>query len=92
MGEFIPFFAISAVFGVGAFALWTEHLRKLAKIEAEAAAARDTHQSRDLEERLRVLERIVTDHGYDVARQIEALREPGEVAARTGSVRAKEML
>ena len=32
-----------------------------------------------LEERVRVLERIVTDRGYDVATQIEALRDQRRV-------------
>ena len=33
----------------------------------------------EMEERLRVLERIVTDRGYDVASQIEALRDTQRV-------------
>ena len=33
-------------------------------------------------ERVQVLERIITDRGYDVATQIEALRETGQVDAR----------
>ena len=35
----------------------------------------------DLEERVRVLERIVTDSGYNVATQIEALRDQRSVEA-----------
>jgi hypothetical protein len=31
-----------------------------------------------LEDRIRVLERIVTDHNYSLARDIEALRGPGD--------------
>ena len=41
---------------------------------AEKAALYANH-SAELEARLRVLERIVTDRGYDVATQIEALRD-----------------
>jgi hypothetical protein len=33
----------------------------------------------DLEDRVRVLERIVTDSGYNVATQIEALRDQRRV-------------
>ncbi|MGB3739541.1 MAG: hypothetical protein WA948_09325 [Pontixanthobacter sp.] len=33
----------------------------------------------DLENRVKVLERIVTDRGYDVAAQIEALRDTRDV-------------
>lgn len=35
-----------------------------------------------LEQRVRVLERIVTDSGYTLASQIEALRDPHPVAVR----------
>ena len=35
-----------------------------------------------LEQRVRVLERIVTDSGYTLASQIEALRDPRPVIAR----------
>jgi hypothetical protein len=45
---------------------------------AEKAAQYAAH-NREIEERLRVLERIVTDKGYDVATQIEALRDQHRV-------------
>ena len=48
----------------------------------EAKASRngvDAEAYARLEARLRVLERIVTDRGYDVATQIEALRDQREV-------------
>ncbi|MBW8755813.1 MAG: hypothetical protein JF595_17030, partial [Sphingomonadales bacterium] len=45
-----------------------------AHLSAEKAAQYAAH-NRELEERVRVLERIVTDKGYDVAAQIEALRD-----------------
>lgn len=61
-------------------AIWTQHQRKLEEIRAKAlgevgnqAAAR----AAALEERVRVLEAIVTDKSYDVASQIEALRDSG---------------
>ena len=41
---------------------------------AEKAAQYASH-NQALEDRVRVLERIVTDKGYDVATQIEALRD-----------------
>ena len=40
---------------------------------AENAAQQAAH-SQELEDRVRVLERIITDRGFDVATQIEALR------------------
>ena len=66
--------------------IWTKHLQKIAEINA-TATAQDTaekaaqyaaHNAR-LEDRLQVLERIVTDRGYDVATQIEALRDTRQV-------------
>jgi len=67
------------------FIVWTKHQRKLAELQmantAEKAAQYASH-SRELEERVRVLERIVTDGGYDTALQIEALRDAREVEAQ----------
>jgi IS5 family transposase len=65
-------------------AIWTRHQRKMAEMQiqatAEKAAQYATHTS-ELEARVRVLERIVTDKGYDVASQIEALRDAKKVEA-----------
>lgn len=52
------------------------------KLEVEALhaaekAAQYAARSSELEERVRVLEQIVTDSGAQTAAQIEALREPG---------------
>ncbi len=46
----------------------------LASQTAEKAAQYAAHTSQ-LEERLRVVERIVSDKGYDIALQIDALRD-----------------
>jgi len=51
------------------------------KLEIEAMnaaekAAQYASQSREIEERLRVVEQIVTDSGVHTAAQIEALRQP----------------
>lgn len=65
-------------------AIWTKHKQKIAEMQvqttAEKAAQYATHNT-ELEERVRVLERIVTDRGYDVATQIEALRDARKVEA-----------
>jgi hypothetical protein len=67
-------------------AIWTTHQRKLEEIRAKAlgevsnqAAAR----AAALEERVRTLEAIVTDRGYDIASQIEALRVSDATAPHT---------
>ncbi len=56
---------------------WIAYKEKALALTAEGAAGRATNA--ELEERLRVLERIVTDKGYDVASQIEALRDTRRV-------------
>ena len=80
----IPIIALS----IPIVAIWTKHQQKIAEMQvkstaelsAEKAAQYASH-TRELEERVRVLERIVTDKGYDVATQIEALRDTGKVEA-----------
>ena len=46
-------------------------------------AAQYAAQTERLEARVRVLEQIVTDKGYDTAAQIEALRTPRLTAGKT---------
>lgn len=69
-------------------AIWTRHQSKMAELRIESTAeasaekaAQYASHTRELEERVRVLERIVTDKGYDVASQIEALRDARKVEA-----------
>lgn len=88
----IPIIALS----IPIVAIWTKHQQKIAEMQvsktaditAEKAAQYAAH-TRELEERVRVLERIVTDKGYDVASQIEALRDTRKVEAMLES-REKE--
>ena len=68
------------------FAIWTVHQRKIEEIRAQATAekaAQYAARSERLEERVRVLERIITDRGTSLANEIEALRS--EDAAITAS-------
>lgn len=65
-------------------ALMTRHRRKMAEMEIKATAekaAQYAATNTELEQRVRVLERIVTDKGYDVAAQIEALRDARKIEA-----------
>lgn len=86
----IPIMALSIPF----FAMWLKHREKMmdrqidttSEATAEKAAQYASHV-KDIEDRVRVLERIVTDRGYDIATQIEALRDQrrvdgGEAATR----------
>lgn len=73
-----------APFAVAGLAIWTRHQRKLAELQIAATAekaAQYASEKSQLEERVRVLERIVTDGGYDTALQIEALRDARAVEA-----------
>lgn len=57
--------------------------------EAQALRAENTElraQLAKVDQRMRVLERIVTDKGYDVAERIEALRDHREGGAAAGGV------
>ena len=78
----IPIIALS----IPIVAIWTKHQQKLAEMGLETTAtasaekaAQYATQIQRLEDRVQVLERIVTDKGYDVATQIEALRDTRSV-------------
>ena len=53
------------------------HREKQLELEAQVASARaaDPEYTKQIEERLRVLERIVTDQGHGIAHEIERLRD-----------------
>ena len=88
--EMIVFFIPILGILLGFFGVWTAHKQKLAKLEverlqAQAAASQgrtgeQAVQIAELEDRMRVMERITTDSGVNVAQQIESLR--GEPAPR----------
>ncbi len=74
----IPFAGI----GVGVFAIWTSHQQKIMKMQSAISAEKAAQyavNNEQLEQRVRVLERIVTDKGFDLASQIEDLRDPPEM-------------
>lgn len=79
----IPIMALSIPF----FVIWTKHKQKIAEMQVSTVAqttaegaAQYAGRVQELEGRVRVLERIVTDRGYDVATQIEALRDQRDIA------------
>jgi hypothetical protein len=85
MGESIWILLPLAPFIIGGFAIWTRHQQKIAEMQLKATAekaAQYATSNQELEERMRVLERIVTDKGYDVATQIEALRDTRRIDAQ----------
>ena len=85
MGEYIAALAILMTFSVPILAIWTNHRKEVMKMQAQQTAekaAQYATSNKELEDRVRVLERIVTDGGYDVATQIEALRDTRRVEER----------
>lgn len=79
--------------GVGALAIWTRHQRGLAEMHLRATAekaAQYATRNTELEERVRVLERIVTDGSYNTALQIDALRDVQNVEAQAAERRGAE--
>ena len=91
MEELIGLVAVSAPFLMVVGIVWISSQKKLeekriaatAENSAEKAAQYATHTA-ELEKRVQVLERIVTDRGYDVATQIEALRDARTVEGDAG--------
>lgn len=75
-----------APFLMVSFIVWTKHQASIAKMQVSSTAnataekaAQYASRVTELEDRVRVLERIVTEKGYDVATQIEALRDQRRV-------------
>ena len=86
MGELIGLVAVAAPFLMVVAIVWLVNRNKLEakRLEATAEAtgeraAQYASRVQQLEDRVQVLERIVTDRGYDVATQIEALRDARQV-------------
>ncbi|MDY7098889.1 MAG: hypothetical protein SXU28_12185 [Pseudomonadota bacterium] len=74
-------------------AIWAAHKQKMAKMELESTATQSAEKAAQyatqitrLEDRVQVLERIVTDRGYDVAAQIDALRDTRETDAANAGI------
>lgn len=82
-----------APFIMVSFIVWLNHNRKIEEKRIDATASQSAEKAaqyasrvQSLEDRVQVLERIVTDGGYDVATQIEALRDTRETdAAASGT-------
>lgn len=82
IGVLIPIIALM----IPVIALWTKHQQKMAEMQIGATAEQTAEKAAQyaakiqrLEDRVQVLERIVTDRGYDIATQIEALRDTRRV-------------
>ncbi|GMN02921.1 hypothetical protein [Erythrobacter sp. MTPC3] len=92
-GELIPILAIIFGCSIPMVAIWAKHKQKIAEMQVDTTAqataekaAQYTGQIAKLEDQVQVLERIVTDRGYDIATQIEALRDTVEVEQGSSGV------
>jgi len=91
MGEITGLVAVAAPFLMVVAIVWITNQKKLEEKRLSATAEASSEKAaqyasrvQQLEDRVQVLERIVTDRGYNVAAQIEALRDTREVE-ETGS-------
>jgi len=82
MGELIGLVVVVMIFAIPLLGVWTRHRKEMMQMQANLTAekaAQYATSNKELEDRVAVLERIVTDRGYDVATQIEALRDQRRV-------------
>ena len=75
LGPLVPIAAMGVGLGWGIIGLKRKQLEITAR-RAKEEAADERSQKQQLEQRVRVLEKIITDGGIQTAAQIEALREP----------------
>jgi len=91
MGELIGLVAVAAPFLFAGYVVWVKHQSKLMDRQpdyGDAEVRQLVNQVETLQDRVQVLERIVTDQGYSVASQIEALRD---VEPRLGDKRGEQV-
>ncbi|WP_419716224.1 hypothetical protein [Altererythrobacter aquiaggeris] len=86
IGDLTGLLAVTAPFLMVLGIVWITSQKKLEEKRISATAensaekaAQYASQTKELEQRVQVLERIVTDRGYDIATQIEALRDTRSV-------------
>ena len=78
MGDEIWILIPLAPFILTGFIVWSKHQQRMIEKQSEMTAekaAQYASQTEKLEARVRVLERIVTDRGIDVADEIDKLRD-----------------
>lgn len=88
---FIPFFAIMMGISIPITAIKLKHRQKIEEMRLAAKhgqpddgrAGRQDSRIEMLEDRVQVLERIITDRGFNVAAQIEALRDSNSIDGLT---------
>ena len=82
MGILLGLVVVVMIFSIPIISIWTKHRKEMMQLQVDTTAekaAQYAASNKELEDRVAVLERIVTDRGYDVATQIEALRDQRRV-------------
>jgi hypothetical protein len=86
MEDLVRLVAVSAPFLMVVGIVWVKSRARLEEKRIAATAENSAEKAAqyasritEMDDRIRVLERIVTDKGYDVATQIEALRDERQV-------------
>lgn len=74
LGPLVPIAAMGVGLGWGIIGLKRKQLDVIARRATDEAAS-ERSEKQQLEQRVRVLEKIITDGGLQTAAQIEALRE-----------------
>jgi len=93
-GDFMAFISVVVIpaaviiYIANRFFRLRERKLEIEAMHAAEKAAQYASHSRDIEERLRVVEQIVTDGGAQTAAQIEALRQPAGAEANRKAVEA----
>lgn len=93
-GEFIAFMsvlvipAVVVIYIANRFFRLRERKLEIEALNAAEKAAQYASRTSEIEERLRVVEQIVTDGGVHTAAQIEALRQPPHTGANRKRVAA----
>lgn len=97
MGDLIPLVGTLAPF---LMVIGIVYVRSQARLEEKRIAATTSNTAEkaaqyasritEMEDRIRVLERIVTDGGYNVASQIEALRDTRKVEQQLAAPKPEE--
>ena len=91
MGELALLIPIM-IFAIPLLAIWTSHQRRMMEHRSsydDDEVHRLVNQVEVLQDRVQVLERIVTDRGFDVSRQIEQLRGEADVQPKLETGRGK---
>jgi hypothetical protein len=95
IGPLIGLVVVVLIFSVPLLTIWTRHRKEMMQLQANLTAekaAQYATSNKELEDRVAVLERIVTDRGYDVATQIEALRDQRRVETRLEAAEVEEKI